>query len=124
MAKSKDILVIPFSLLKRDMFPQYTRDEFRKVIRKAPMLAVGGKLYVKKAPYSDLVVKLAGAMTEMSTDALRFKLESLKQKYPKIDSVEKIPRSLGAKEKMEALCIFLIPVELDRRLQLLENLSN
>lgn len=49
MAKSKDIMVIPFSLLKRDMFPQYTRDEFRKVIRKAPMLVVGGKLYVKKA---------------------------------------------------------------------------
>lgn len=124
MAKNSEIIVTPFSFLSHDMFPQYTRDQFRKAIRKSiPMVAAGGKLYIRKAPYSDLVYKLADAMTEMSTQSLRDKLEELNKKYPGVN-IEKLPKSFNAKQKMEVLCAILIPVEIERRSQILDNLSN
>ena len=124
MAKNNEIIVTPFSFLTHDMFPQYSREQFRKVVRKSvPMVAIGGKLYIRKAPYSDLVYRLADAMTEMSTQALRVKLEDLNKKYPGIN-IEKLPKSFNAKQKMEVLCAIMIPVELERRNQLLENLNN
>lgn len=123
MAKNNEIIITPFSFLSHEMFPQYTRDQ-RKAIRKsAPMVAIGGKLYIRKAPYSDLVFKLADSMTEMSTQALRDKLEYLNQKYQDIN-IDKLPKSFNAKQKMEVLCAIMIPVELERRNQLLEKLSN
>ena len=124
MAKNNEIIVTPFSFLTHDMFPQYSREQFRKAIRKTvPMVAIGGKLYIRKAPYSDLVYRLADAMTEMSTQSLRDKLAGLNKKYPRIN-IEKLPKSFNAKQKMEVLCAILIPVELERRNQLLENLNN
>lgn len=124
MAKNSEIIVTPFSFLTHDMFPQYSREQFRKVVRKSvPMVAIGGKLYIRKAPYSNLVHRLADAMTEMSTQSLRDKLADLNKKYPGIN-IEKLPKSFNAKQKMEVLCAVLIPVELERRNQLLENLNN
>lgn len=124
MAKNNEIKIVPFNFLTHDMFPQYTRDQFRKAVRKTvPAVAIGGKLFIRKAPYSDLVYKLADAMTEMSTQSLRDKLEELNKKYPGVN-IEKLPKSFNAKQKMEVLCAVLIPVEIERRNQLLENLNN
>lgn len=124
MEKNNQIIITPFNFLTHDMFPQYTRDMFRKAIRKTvPAVAVNGKLYVRKAPYSDLVYRLADAMTEMSTQELRDKLADLNKKYSDVN-IEKLPKSFNAKQKMEVLCAVLIPVELERRNQLLENLKN
>ena len=124
MAKNSEIIVTPFSFLTHDMFPQYSREQFRKVVRKSvPMVAIGGKLYIRKAPYSDLVYRLADAMTEMSTQALRCKLADLNKKYPGIN-IEKLPKSFNAKQKMEVLCAIMIPIEFERRNQLLEKLNN
>lgn len=124
MAKNNEIKIVPFNFLTHDMFPQYSREQFRKVVRKSvPMVAIGGKLYIRKAPYSNLVYRLADAMTEMSTQSLRDKLADLNKKYPGIN-IEKLPKSFNAKQKMEVLCAIMIPVELERRNQLLENLNN
>ena len=123
MAKNNEIKIVPFNFFTHDMFPQYTREQFRRVVRKTPMAAIGGKLFIRKAPYSDLVYRLADAMTEMSTQSLRDKLADLNKKYPGIN-IEKLPKSFNAKQKMEVLCAVLIPVELERRNQLLENLNN
>lgn len=124
MAKNNEIKIVPFNFLTHDMFPQYTRDQFRKAVRKTvPAVAIGGKLFIRKAPYSDLVYKLADAMTEMSTQSLRDKLADLNKKYPGIN-IEKLPKSFNAKQKMEVLCAVLIHVELERRNQILENLNN
>ncbi|MGN1191090.1 MAG: hypothetical protein ACI4S0_00320 [Dorea sp.] len=124
MAKNNEIKIVPFNFFTHDMFPQYTRDQFRQTVRKSvPAVAVNGKFYIRKAPYSNLVYRLADAMTEMSTQSLRDKLEDLNKKYSGIN-LEKLPKSFNAKQKMEVLCAILIPVELERRNQILENLNN
>ena len=123
MQENENIVVMPFFRLTREMFPEYSRQQYRKAIKNMPMLAIDGKLYVNSClSTSGLVFEFAKAMVEMTTQELRDWMKRTQDRYPDVKDISQVPAYADAKKKAELICLFLVPVELKRRQQILNKI--
>lgn len=122
MQENQNIVTIPFTKLDKKIVPGNTREE-RRNFKKVPLLVHGGKIYINSSlSCKGLLFTYFNVFTKTDTDKLREKLKLAKEKYPWVHEPTQIPKIRDLRERAEAAYIFLIPYELQRRVQFVDSL--